>query len=171
MTAEVARMRMTRTVADLPITQTTRFNVVVGLLIVGNALSLGLEADQGKLNPEPFRVAENFFCAGFLLELILHFYFEGIRGYFSDFGNWLDCTLVILSVVDVWILQNIGGETDLRTLSILRLLRLLRLVRIVRLFRLFKELTLIVTGFVDGMKTLTWAMAFLTILVYSFAIF
>ena len=37
--------------------------------------------------------------------------------------------------------------------------------------RLFKELTLIVEGFLNGAKTLTWAMVFLFILVYIFAIF
>ena len=85
--------------------------------------------------------------------------------------NWLDFSLVALSVVDVWIIGPIGINADLRMMSMLRMLRLIRLARLFRLFRMFKELTLLVNGFVDSVKTLFWALIFLSIMVYIFSIF
>merc|ERR1719230_2104623 len=56
-------------------------------------------------------------------------------------------------------------------MSVFRMLRLMRLTRILRLFRIFRELTLIVAGFVASAKTLFWALIFLLVIVYAFAIF
>lgn len=152
-------------------TQSTKFNVVIGLVVMTNAITLGFEADYGLENPEPFMVLENVFCAVFTLELILHFGVEGYKVYFSDRMNWLDFFLVSFSVMDVWILQAAKIEADLKLMSVFRMLRLVRLARLLRLFRIFKELTLIVAGFVDSVRTLFWAVVFLLIVVYIFAIF
>merc|ERR1719265_3144595 len=85
--------------------------------------------------------------------------------------NWLDCGLVLMSVIDVWIIRSIGIKADLRIMSVLRMLRLIRLARLLRLVRMFKELTLLVTGFLESIRTLTWALLFLLSVVYVFAIF
>merc|ERR1719161_2203888 len=152
-------------------TQSNKFNMSVGVVIVGNAVCLGVECDYGLANADSFLILEHLFCALFFVELLLHFGVEGPQIYFADRSNWLDFALVAMAVVDVWVIKSIGIEADLRIMSLLRLLRLARLARLVRLFRLFHELTLIVEGFVSGAKALTWAMVFLGLLVYIFAIF
>ena len=129
------------------------------------------EADYGDKYPFFFAVLENILCAIFSIELALHLKVEGPKVYFSDGLNWLDSSLVLLSVADVWVIRTVGIKADLRMLSVLRMMRLIRLAWLLRLFRMFKELTLIVSGFVDSMRTLFWTVLFLVIVVYMFAIF
>lgn len=152
-------------------TQDTRFTLLIGIVILFNAAVLGVEADYGKVYPEAFGVIEHLLTAIFSLELIAHLVVERPRVYFSDTMNWLDCFLVLMSVADVWIIRNVGMKVDLRMMSVLRMLRLVRLARLLRLVRMFKELTLLVTGFIDSIRTLTWALMFLLSVVYVFAIF
>merc|ERR550514_158046 len=106
-------------------------------MIFGNAVCLGLEADYGKAHPDAFLVLEHLFCDLFFAELLLHFAVEGWRVYFADRANWLDFSLVAMSVADVWVIKALGMQADLKLMSLLRLLRLARLARLVRLFRLF----------------------------------
>jgi len=154
-------------------TQSIRFNAVVGSVVSVNAILIGLEADFADKLPMLFFVFEHFFTTVFTIELILHMVVEGPFVYFADTMNWLDFTLVMVSIVDVWILGLLmtGSGVNMKAISALRVLRLLRLARLLRLFRMFKELTLIVCGFVASLKTLFWAFIFLLIIVYSCAIF
>eukprot|EP00747_Dinoflagellata_sp_TGD_P083169 gnl/TRDRNA2_/TRDRNA2_161990_c0_seq1.p1 gnl/TRDRNA2_/TRDRNA2_161990_c0~~gnl/TRDRNA2_/TRDRNA2_161990_c0_seq1.p1 ORF type:complete len:618 (-),score=115.26 gnl/TRDRNA2_/TRDRNA2_161990_c0_seq1:131-1984(-) len=156
----------------VPWTQGNAFNMAVGAVVMLNAVILGVEADFGEAYPAVFEVFEHFFTAAFTLELILHWLFEGFRMYFKDAMNWLDFTLVMMSVVDVWLLKIIGVDMgNLKQAAVLRMLRLTRLVRLVRLFHIFKELTLLISGLLGSMKTLSWALMFLSVTVYIFAIF
>lgn len=84
--------------------------------------------------------------------------------------NWLDFSLVLMAIVDAWIIPFVGVSVDLRMMSVLRMLRLVRLARLLRLFRVFKELTLLVTGFVNSVRHLFWALVFLMTVVFSFAL-
>eukprot|EP00746_Dinoflagellata_sp_MGD_P149748 gnl/MRDRNA2_/MRDRNA2_81738_c0_seq2.p1 gnl/MRDRNA2_/MRDRNA2_81738_c0~~gnl/MRDRNA2_/MRDRNA2_81738_c0_seq2.p1 ORF type:complete len:574 (+),score=89.42 gnl/MRDRNA2_/MRDRNA2_81738_c0_seq2:120-1724(+) len=145
--------------------------MAVGFVIFVNAVTMGVEADFGVSHPMPFLVLEHLFTAIFFLELMCHWCVVGPRGYFADHMNWLDFSLVAVSVIDVWIIGPIGIDADLRMMSLFRMLRLIRLARLLRLLRMFKELTLLVSGFVASVKTLFWALIFLTIMVYIFSIF
>merc|ERR1719498_348750 len=62
------------------------------------------------------------------------------------------------------------AEMDLSMLGALRMVRMLRLVRLVRLLRMFRELWLIVNGFLKSLKTLSWIMILLTLVLYAFGI-
>eukprot|EP00746_Dinoflagellata_sp_MGD_P149747 gnl/MRDRNA2_/MRDRNA2_81738_c0_seq1.p1 gnl/MRDRNA2_/MRDRNA2_81738_c0~~gnl/MRDRNA2_/MRDRNA2_81738_c0_seq1.p1 ORF type:complete len:534 (+),score=100.96 gnl/MRDRNA2_/MRDRNA2_81738_c0_seq1:120-1604(+) len=145
--------------------------MAVGFVIFVNAVTMGVEADFGVSHPMPFLVLEHLFTAIFFLELMCHWCVVGPRGYFADHMNWLDFSLVLISVVDVWIITPIGIDADLRMMSLFRMLRLIRLARLLRLLRMFKELTLLVNGFVASVRTLFWALVFLSIMVYIFSIF
>lgn len=152
-------------------TQSNKFQMIVGIVVMLNAVCLGVESDYSAIYPYTFIVLENFFTGIFTLELIAHLKVEGPRIYFSDSMNWLDCSLVAMSVVDIWIIQPMGIEADLRTMSLLRMLRLVRLARMLRLVRAFKELTILVAGMAQASRTLFWALIFLIVVVYAFAIF
>lgn len=152
-------------------TQTTKFGLAVGAVVMLNAVTLGIEADHGEKHPILFTVIENAFCAIFTLELLAHFFVEGWRIYFSDSMNFLDFFLVSVSIIDGWIIRPLGVKVDLKMLSVLRMLRLVRLARLLKLVRAFKELTLIVQGLVSSLRTLFWSMFFLMILLYTFALF
>ena len=56
-------------------------------------------------------------------------------------------------------------------LSILRLVRLCRLVRLVRFLKQFKELYLLINGFIEAIKVLTWIFVLLFVILYCSAIF
>eukprot|EP00746_Dinoflagellata_sp_MGD_P009198 gnl/MRDRNA2_/MRDRNA2_118600_c0_seq1.p1 gnl/MRDRNA2_/MRDRNA2_118600_c0~~gnl/MRDRNA2_/MRDRNA2_118600_c0_seq1.p1 ORF type:complete len:780 (+),score=138.07 gnl/MRDRNA2_/MRDRNA2_118600_c0_seq1:78-2417(+) len=152
-------------------TQSNAFSFTVGTFVVINAVSLGVEADYGDTYRLFFNVCEHIFTFIFCTELILHFCVEGPRVYFKDALNWLDAFIVTMSVIDVWVIRPIGIKADLRMMSVLRMMRLIRLARLVRLLRIFKELTLLVTGFIDSVKTLFWSFIFLLCIVYAFALF
>ena len=79
-------------------------------VIVGNAACLGAEADLGRTHKSTFMALEHVFYSLFVIELLLHFKVEGWRLYFADRGNWLDFTLVALSVIDVWVIQVCNTE-------------------------------------------------------------
>jgi hypothetical protein len=156
--------------ASQPWTKSQTFNGAVCTVIVGNAICLGLEADFGHKEPGTFGVLEHVFTGAFALELVTRLLVEGIRSYFVDHGNWLDFILVILSVLGVWVIQPLGMKADLRLVSLMRMVFLARLARLLRLFRIFRELTLIIEGFIGGARALGWAMSFLLIIVYIFAV-
>eukprot|EP00746_Dinoflagellata_sp_MGD_P140398 gnl/MRDRNA2_/MRDRNA2_73652_c0_seq1.p1 gnl/MRDRNA2_/MRDRNA2_73652_c0~~gnl/MRDRNA2_/MRDRNA2_73652_c0_seq1.p1 ORF type:complete len:665 (-),score=109.54 gnl/MRDRNA2_/MRDRNA2_73652_c0_seq1:42-2036(-) len=151
-------------------TRGMRFQTIVGMVILCNAISLGVEADHGERYSVVFQALEHVFTAAFFMELVLRIWFEGFKLYFSDSATRLDFFLVVMSVTDVWIIAPLGGAVQLRAVSLLRLIRLIRLARLLRLFKVFKELTIIVAGFVASGRTLFWAGIFLVIIVYIFAI-
>jgi voltage-gated sodium channel len=152
-------------------TQSNRFATGVGVVIIFNAVCLGAEADLGRTYPVVFLALEHVFAALFLIELLLHFWVEGIREYFRDKGNWLDFCLVVMTAADIWVIAQVGIDADVKVVSLMRLIRLARLARLLRLVRIFKELTMIIEGFVRGARSLAWATGFLLIMVYIFAIF
>jgi hypothetical protein len=152
-------------------TQSSRFGMAVGAIIMLNALCIGIEADLGGTYPFFFEVLEIAFAVVFIVELGLRFTVEGFKEYFGDKGNWLDFVLVILTAVDVFVISRIGVDADMRLVSLLRIIRIARLARLLRLVRIFKELTLIIQGFVSGARSLAWASGFLLMVVYIFAIF
>lgn len=156
---------------DVIWTKSTRFNTSVGVVILVNALTLGLEADHGRQYADVFMILENCFCSIFSAELLCHLYFEGIRDFYDDRMNWLDTFLVLSAVLDVWVIQPIGVEANLKVISVLRMLRLTRLIRLLRLFRIFKELSIMVEGFVASVPTVSWTIVFLSVLLYIGAIF
>eukprot|EP00746_Dinoflagellata_sp_MGD_P157617 gnl/MRDRNA2_/MRDRNA2_86264_c0_seq1.p1 gnl/MRDRNA2_/MRDRNA2_86264_c0~~gnl/MRDRNA2_/MRDRNA2_86264_c0_seq1.p1 ORF type:complete len:634 (+),score=95.79 gnl/MRDRNA2_/MRDRNA2_86264_c0_seq1:120-2021(+) len=147
------------------------FQSLVGLAVTANAISLGLAADMEASYPDVFFTLEHVFTSLFFGELILRIIVEGFVVYIKDAANLVDFALVMLAVVDAWILGPLQSESNLNITSLLRLLRLLRLARLLRLFRVFKELTVIVKGFVNSMRTLFWAAIFLFVVVYAFSVF
>lgn len=152
-------------------TERTSFQLAIGSVVVMNAIVLGVEADYGSVFVTFFQVCEYSFCLVFTMELLLHFLCEGPREYFSDAMNWFDFVLVMMSISDVCLAAAGLDVGSMKELAVLRMLRLIRLARLVRLFRIFRELTLLISGLLSSVKTLSWALLFLGITVYIFAIF
>mmetsp|Transcript_72368 Transcript_72368/g.192930 ORF Transcript_72368/g.192930 Transcript_72368/m.192930 type:complete len:453 (-) Transcript_72368:97-1455(-) len=153
-----------------------RFQLIIGLIIILNALFIGLETDLGSRDPEisqrvVWYVFENIFCLIFFIELMLRFYYHQLQ-YFASAWNCLDFALVMLAVADTWMLPLVmPSGPNLRAVSTLRVVRILRLVRLIRLLRMFKELWLIVNGLIESMKTLVWVSLLLLLFCYVCAIF
>ena len=56
-------------------------------------------------------------------------------GYWQDPWNRLDALLVGLTILDLWILTDLQGDTGMQQFSGLRILRVARLARMIRLLR------------------------------------
>lgn len=144
---------------------------LVGLLVVANAICIGLETDfqaqnPGQRMPAYLRGFEIFFCVTFSLDLIVRIGSNPFRFFdskLSAFGwNIFDLCVVGLQLVDQL------GHSGLMAaeLSLLRALRLVRIIRLLRVVRFFEELRLLITSILDSMASLMWSLCLLSVLLY-----
>merc|ERR1719478_1986724 len=154
----------------------TEAGCIFGVVICFNALVLGLEVDyrpwqmengewavpQSPQDDWIWTVLENFFTITFALEIYLRVRADGLYGCFIDdpdrYWNRFDALLVGMGLVDVYLLQIIGGEqkSTIKNGSILRILRLLKLLRIFRLFRMFTDLYILLKSLSSCIYALAW---------------
>lgn len=165
----------------IPFTEKPMFNAIIGLVIVINAITLGVELEVEGMpeeNAGPTPISERLhwyilhftFCLIFFVELILRLYCLGIRYFFVP-SNLLDFAVVILAVADTWVLPLLNIDGDLAIFSVFRMLRMLKLIRLIRLVQMFKELWLIVVGLRESLKTLGWVCLLLVLFIYMCGIF
>lgn len=157
-----------------PDVEAATFNIIVGCVIVINAIVLGLETDLGDKHFVPF---EHIFNSFFTYEMILRLCQNGIRGYFEHFSNVFDCILVCTGDYDLWIhpmlmaLQGNAEGADHGSAKFLKLLRMFRVMRIVRLFKMFRQLQIILEAFMKALSTVMWVGLLTVILNYVCAVF
>jgi len=168
-------------------TETAKFNISLGtdnflvdnmyfrtficLVVLLNTVQMGVEADRPDLQSY-WDICENCFTALFLFEMIVKI--AATRWvYFQDYANWLDASLVMLSVVDTWVISRFieGTAMELQMLSVLRIVRLFRLVRVMRLIKHFKHLALVFSGVIEALRTTVYVAAVLLMFLYVFALF
>ncbi|CAK0879330.1 unnamed protein product [Prorocentrum cordatum] len=152
------------------------FEIVVAVMILANAVSVGYHADWSIRNPGVDRAGSSriidwsFLCA-FVLELAIRALAE--RWAFFDTANacfgWnvFDTCIVLIGIlteVDAFSLN----------LSMMRAVRVLRLVKVMRIFRFltfFRELRVMVHGIVNCGRTLCWSLLLLLAITYIYAVF
>eukprot|EP00746_Dinoflagellata_sp_MGD_P076011 gnl/MRDRNA2_/MRDRNA2_30568_c0_seq2.p1 gnl/MRDRNA2_/MRDRNA2_30568_c0~~gnl/MRDRNA2_/MRDRNA2_30568_c0_seq2.p1 ORF type:complete len:819 (-),score=164.98 gnl/MRDRNA2_/MRDRNA2_30568_c0_seq2:81-2174(-) len=93
------------------------------------------------------------------------------KDYFKGGWNVFDFCLTWLSILDVWVFSLLGGGPGMKAFAVLRILRIFRVMRLLRMVKSLRELTLIVTEFVEAMKTTFWVSILLLLVLYIFAIF
>ena len=140
--------------------------MIVGAVIVLNAVIIGLETDCGKT---PFVIFEWFFFAFFTLELALRIEQFRLEWFFS-LWNLFDGLLVVLMIADMVVLpimNNKGGSQA----SVLRLIRMVRILRIIRLLKIFSLLSVILAAFIKAISIVVWVGLLTVIVIYVCAIF
>lgn len=158
-----------------PFVDKPSFDAGIGIVICLNAIVMGIEADYKKDHEDHvvWIISENIFCVVWVFEMLARQYFHRCK-YFKSGWNLMDFFLVCQSIMDAWLMPILGssdeGVSQLGTLRLLRMLRMIRLLRLLRLMRLVKELWLIVSGFAESLKTLSWVLMLLTIIFYVGAI-
>jgi len=148
--------------------ESDNFNFGIGMVIICNAIVIGLETDYGRSH---FTILEHVFNSIFVLEMMTRVAHIGIE-YFTTPSYIFDFALVLSGTLDLWILPAMTGHAStagshttayqFSVLRLLRILRLLRVLRVIRLFRMFGQLLLMVRAF--G-KSIT-VVAILSILVF-----
>lgn len=186
----VAQFRLTNTDEDdeddededavkpkVPFVEWPWFNTMMGMIIMVNAIFIGIEADATVTSatlPAWCQVVNAVFVVIFMLELFCRFYFYRWT-YFTRYGqkawNMVDFLIVGAALIDTLILTPLGNSSNTRLFAMARIVRLLRLLRLVRLLKIFKELWLVANGLLQSMKTIGWMCVIVFIFLYICAIF
>jgi len=157
------------------------FDSVVCLLVVLNALLIGIETDYrarhvGDPVPLIFTAMTYAFLFMFSCELVIRTYV--FRGEFFWGLEWrwnmfdVLCVLPqLLSVALRPLLQWTRGNTNTPIFRCARLIRLLRIARLLRLLHLLIELRTMVASIVGSARYLVWACVIIVLLVYTIAVF
>eukprot|EP00746_Dinoflagellata_sp_MGD_P003599 gnl/MRDRNA2_/MRDRNA2_106982_c0_seq1.p1 gnl/MRDRNA2_/MRDRNA2_106982_c0~~gnl/MRDRNA2_/MRDRNA2_106982_c0_seq1.p1 ORF type:complete len:635 (+),score=91.48 gnl/MRDRNA2_/MRDRNA2_106982_c0_seq1:76-1980(+) len=158
-----------------------RFDLGIGVLIMANSVvmglklewegtitadAIGIDRDEGEFPHAEmaFHVLENFFALCFLFELLLRLSVSGWT-YFKTLLNWMDFTVVVTSILEMYIFNTINadGAPDLTLIKLLRTFRIIRILRIIRMLRLFKRLRTLVGAVASSVTSLGWSMILLGI--------
>ncbi|CAE7242133.1 CACNA1B [Symbiodinium sp. CCMP2592] len=157
------------------------FDSAVGVVIIANAVTIGLETHYASLEcasgpsceslriPTWLSVVDNVFFAIYVVEFGLRYY---VYGWTVIKSNWIkfDVFLIVSSTIDL-ILRPIQFDSELLDqMMVVRMLRLARLARAVRLMVQFQTLWQLVQGLMHSLTTLLWTFLLIMILMYVFAI-
>eukprot|EP00747_Dinoflagellata_sp_TGD_P195717 gnl/TRDRNA2_/TRDRNA2_64812_c0_seq1.p1 gnl/TRDRNA2_/TRDRNA2_64812_c0~~gnl/TRDRNA2_/TRDRNA2_64812_c0_seq1.p1 ORF type:complete len:466 (+),score=87.35 gnl/TRDRNA2_/TRDRNA2_64812_c0_seq1:59-1456(+) len=143
------------------------FNMVVGVVIMGNAIILGLETDQG---PERYVVFEHLLQLFFIVEMSLRIR-QLRREWPKDPWNIFDAMLVCTGSFQLYIWPFIAKHGHGGTMmSLLRLARMTRVLRLLRLFRMFNMLSMILKNFMRAITVVMWVGLLIIIFDYIWAI-
>ncbi len=138
-----------------------------GLIVLGNAVAMGVRTDCQCGSDLLWQVLDNIFLVAFIIEFCLRAIISGIKqfGIMLVSDSWLqfDLMVVTLSIVDTWILGGVGSG-GVYTLA--RLYRLLKLVKMVRVLRAFRQLAMLVEGILSSLQTLFWAVLLLGMTIF-----
>mmetsp|Transcript_60850 Transcript_60850/g.145027 ORF Transcript_60850/g.145027 Transcript_60850/m.145027 type:complete len:790 (+) Transcript_60850:118-2487(+) len=162
--------------------ESATFEYFTGVLVVLNALALGLEVDcavstcHPHLTPAMFNAIDGAFCLIFVFEIMLRLFAFG-RSYFSrrDWQwNVFDLSMVLVQIMDqarYWFNMDQWVGTNYVILRTLRLIRLVRVARIYRVIRLFQELHVIVSSMASAAGSLVWSLLLQVVTVYVWGLF
>eukprot|EP00441_Pelagodinium_beii_P045943 CAMPEP_0197623796 /NCGR_PEP_ID=MMETSP1338-20131121/3721_1 /TAXON_ID=43686 ORGANISM="Pelagodinium beii, Strain RCC1491" /NCGR_SAMPLE_ID=MMETSP1338 /ASSEMBLY_ACC=CAM_ASM_000754 /LENGTH=552 /DNA_ID=CAMNT_0043193873 /DNA_START=78 /DNA_END=1736 /DNA_ORIENTATION=+ len=169
------------------------FDAAVGIVILANAATLGIETHIKKTVPlgcsedcsdcsqqldmslqcypvpEIVVLSDTVFLAIYTLEIILRL---GVYGISVLNSNWIkfDAFLVVSSLVD-FVLSNIEVDTViLEQLMVVRILRAAKLARALRLMVQFRTLWQLVAGLLNCFGVLAWTFILVMVLIACFAI-
>ena len=116
---------------------------------------------------------QNIITVCFMIELSFRIHLHK-RDFFRDFSNIFDVVCVLAAIVSTWFLAFLvpsDAANVYLVASTLRVIRVLTLGRLVRVFVVFKELWIVVSGFVEAIKTLLSVSALLVLVLYLCAVF
>jgi len=84
------------------------FVIVIAVAIILNGVQMGLELQfRDDAWKGVWKIFENLFTALFLGEMLIKWWKDSVPDYFSLKANYLDCLIVISSIVDNWFLPMI----------------------------------------------------------------
>eukprot|EP00929_Paragymnodinium_shiwhaense_P002185 TRINITY_DN102397_c0_g1_i1.p1 TRINITY_DN102397_c0_g1~~TRINITY_DN102397_c0_g1_i1.p1 ORF type:complete len:814 (+),score=155.03 TRINITY_DN102397_c0_g1_i1:130-2571(+) len=164
--------------------QSTKFDNLIGSIIICNAITIGAQTDFGAKNltddvPSAFKTLDTLFCIVFTTELSLRFYVHKLEFLRLCGDGWMwnyFDTFVVFAQLLEYGLEFVAASSQLdagqiKQMRVLRVLRLLRILRVVRILHLISELRTIVSSIVGSFKSLGWTVILLLLMIYIVAIF
>eukprot|EP00929_Paragymnodinium_shiwhaense_P095374 TRINITY_DN5647_c0_g2_i1.p1 TRINITY_DN5647_c0_g2~~TRINITY_DN5647_c0_g2_i1.p1 ORF type:complete len:661 (-),score=114.27 TRINITY_DN5647_c0_g2_i1:244-2226(-) len=152
---------------------------IIGILIVLNAIFIGISMDTPDKYQGYVLAADMFFSAAFIVEIVAKLVINGFAGQFKGDNRWMnmfDAALIFIDLVQLGIqLVYPDAASNMGTLpsaSIFRVVRLARLIRILRLLRhpVLQTLLMMLHGMIGGLPTLGWALLLFIMTVYVVAL-
>lgn len=163
----------------LGIVQSPRFDWSVGILVIINAMSIGLQTDymakhSGDHVPRVYRVVDVFFCVIFVAEIVLRIFVHRLAFFYRAGCSWniFDSFVVVMQCMEellrlmAYSLNKAGLPTSFTFMRTLRLLRLVRIMRVIRILHLIGELRTIVLSISSSLKSLLWTVVLLFSMMY-----
>lgn len=172
---EVGRLQL----IAIDIMQHHYFTIITTLLIIINAIVIGVQTDfmatsRETDSPASFMVIDFCFCVCFTAELGIRIFACRWSFFFEDWQwNVFDALLVGLQIFEVIIaLSATGGDSgpNMSFMRILRILRLIRVMRLVRVVRYISELRTIVASVFSSLKALFFTIMLISLLIYIMSI-
>mmetsp|Transcript_43616 Transcript_43616/g.98110 ORF Transcript_43616/g.98110 Transcript_43616/m.98110 type:complete len:561 (-) Transcript_43616:138-1820(-) len=162
------------------------FDAVVGVVIICNAVTIGLEAELNVPEHRPatcvgpncdamrsvVSVLEHFFLALYTVELVLRAVAFGPINALRQ-SDWVkfDAVLVAIGLGEVLVNLAMAESRDaLPNITLIRILRLARLARTVRLIIQFRTLWLLVKGLMGSILTMVWTFFLMGTIIFVFAV-
>lgn len=150
--------------------QLATFDTVLGVVVLLNALYLGIAVDNSP-NWIGWTVFDVCFAMAFVSEVLIKCYLLGLREYFlgSDLAwHYFEVVLAIAAVLEIVLDLATMGEDGGVLWSMFRVVKALRMTRVFMVCQLdmFAELQIMVKGTIGGAKTLIWASVLLSLPVY-----
>ncbi len=156
-----------------------KFDVICGMVIVCNALTISYATDQAIANPNHSNATfvdtcELVFTIFYTCELCAKFacmkcdFFAGRDGRWNMFDSFLVLTAIYQQVVLLFELQSLNQ--NLTVLRLMRLMKMIKVFRIVRLMRFVRELRLIVASILGSVLSMLWSMVLIGLVTLIFGI-
>lgn len=165
----------------------TGFDLVIGMFILVNAVVMGIELEYGgsvtatamdiEMDTEEwpaaksaFLVFEHLFAIIFIIELILRVVANGFA-YFKQVANLLDCGIVLVSILDLYVMPSFGvSMPNVTFLRLLRIIKLIKALRIIRQLRPFRHLRVLTDAMWGARGALMWSVVLLMFIHFTTAI-
>jgi len=180
------------------IVESSYFDYVSALLILVNAVSLGVQTDYMARNltaeePLVFRIVEKIFCFLFTSELAMRLCVHRFSFFTMQGWRWnlFDILIVGMQLAEEVAqiaaltsasedsgqsdvddnVQDKSGTANFSALRVIRVLRLVRIVRLARVMHLISELRTIVVSIFSSLRPLFWTLVLLLIIIYIIAVY
>merc|ERR1712032_1327386 len=140
--------------------------IIAGLIIVLNAIFLGMSMDSGHADEGVWLAISITFTVPFWAELLFKARRLGWREQYCGEGsgsNIFDAVLIFTDTVHILAtFLKASFPKGSGIITVFRIIRVLRLTRLLRLFRapVFTDLLAMVHGLMFGMTTLAWSLIF-----------
>eukprot|EP00929_Paragymnodinium_shiwhaense_P058795 TRINITY_DN29461_c0_g1_i4.p1 TRINITY_DN29461_c0_g1~~TRINITY_DN29461_c0_g1_i4.p1 ORF type:complete len:575 (+),score=103.44 TRINITY_DN29461_c0_g1_i4:224-1948(+) len=157
------------------VTESIRFDLFFGALILINALFMAVETDVtlargNESKPDSFHKIGLCFTMSFCVELAIRMAAD-FRGFFfkCHLWNYFDVVLVVMALLEE-ILSRAGNLANMRLIRLLRLARAAKILRMARIVRLVGGLRTLVYSLVGTLRQVLWAFMLIFCLMFIFAV-
>eukprot|EP00929_Paragymnodinium_shiwhaense_P048399 TRINITY_DN24471_c0_g6_i1.p1 TRINITY_DN24471_c0_g6~~TRINITY_DN24471_c0_g6_i1.p1 ORF type:complete len:1006 (-),score=240.17 TRINITY_DN24471_c0_g6_i1:384-3401(-) len=165
------------------IVNSAMFDYLIGLVIVVNGLTIGLETDYMMVNnaeesPPVYRTLEIVVGSIFCSEIVLRLLADAQGFFFGQACRWniFDLALVVIQIwseILVYFAESSGEKQGMNMgfIRMLRLFRLIRIMRVARLLRFITELQMLTLSIIGCMKSLLYTTLLLFLMIYIVSVF